>query len=129
MGIGAGLIYVPILAVQSHHWRLHRALALGTVMTGISSSTLAITQYVINNILHSGSSLGGVIFPIMLNQLFNGSVGFAWGVRASAFLILGMLVLANILMSTNKTLMSLEKPHPDVKGILKDVPNQLGNFA
>ena len=25
MGIGAGLIYVPAMAVQGHHWRAHRA--------------------------------------------------------------------------------------------------------
>ena len=43
--------------------------------------------------------MGGIIFPIMLNQLFHNSVGFAWGVRASAFLILGLLVIANLIMS------------------------------
>jgi hypothetical protein len=35
----------------------------------------------------------------MLNHLFHGSVGFAWGVRAQAFLILGLLAAANLLMS------------------------------
>ncbi|OBZ76524.1 hypothetical protein A0H81_03493 [Grifola frondosa] len=31
----------------------------------------------------------------MLNKLINGRVGFAWGVRAAAFLTLGLLIIAN----------------------------------
>lgn len=45
----------------------------------------------------SGSSLGGVCFPIMLKRLFD-SVGFGWAVRAAAFLIFGCLVTANFLV-------------------------------
>jgi MFS family permease len=45
----------------------------------------------------SGSSLGGVCFPIMLSRLFD-SVGFGWGVRAAAFLILGCMIVANLLV-------------------------------
>jgi hypothetical protein len=48
-------------------------------------------------IMVSGSSLGGVCFPIMLKRLFD-SVGFGWGVRAAAFLIFGCLVIANLLV-------------------------------
>ena len=35
MGIGARLLYVPSLAVQAHHWRTHRAFAMGIVATGL----------------------------------------------------------------------------------------------
>jgi hypothetical protein len=45
----------------------------------------------------SGSSLGGVCFPIVLRRLFN-LVGFGWAVRAAAFLIFGCLVIANFLV-------------------------------
>jgi len=48
-------------------------------------------------IMVSGSSLGGVCFPIMLKRLFD-SIGFGWTVRAAAFLILGCLVTANFLV-------------------------------
>lgn len=34
LGIGAGLLYVPALAVQAHHWRKRRAFAMGVVVTG-----------------------------------------------------------------------------------------------
>jgi len=50
-------------------------------------------------IMVSGSSLGGVCFPIMLDRLFR-SVGFGWGVRAAGFLILGLLVIANFLLKS-----------------------------
>lgn len=43
----------------------------------------------------SGSSTGGVIFPIMLNQLIP-KVGYGWAMRISAFLILAMLIVANL---------------------------------
>jgi Na+/pantothenate symporter len=34
MGIGAGLIYLPSVAVQAHHWKNRRALAIGIIITG-----------------------------------------------------------------------------------------------
>lgn len=34
MGIGAGLLYLPAVAIQAHHWRARRALAMGIVVTG-----------------------------------------------------------------------------------------------
>lgn len=46
-------------------------------------------------IVASGSSLGGVIFPIMLNRLIP-KVGFGWAMRTCAFLILGLLVVTNL---------------------------------
>ncbi|KAK5989518.1 MFS transporter asaE [Cladobotryum mycophilum] len=46
-------------------------------------------------ILATGSSLGGVIFPIMVSRLIK-EVGFAWSIRISAFLILALLVVANL---------------------------------
>ncbi|RDB20144.1 Riboflavin transporter MCH5 [Hypsizygus marmoreus] len=105
MGIGAGFLYVPAMAIQAHHWQNRRALAMGIVI--------------------SGSSIGGIIFPIMLNQLFKGSVGFEWGVRASGFLCLGLLLLANILMTTNPAVAGQAKQKPDILGLLTDVPYML----
>ena len=43
----------------------------------------------------AGSSFGGVIFPIMLVRLIP-KVGFGWAVRTCAFLILALLIFANI---------------------------------
>ncbi|KAI0057047.1 MFS general substrate transporter [Artomyces pyxidatus] len=105
MGIGAGLLYIPAMAVQAHHWRTKRALAMGVVI--------------------SGSSLGGIVFPIMLNHLFSGTVGFAWGVRASAFLVLGSLVAANLLMTPRASITGSKAPKPNIKSLLLDLPYML----
>lgn len=43
----------------------------------------------------AGSSLGGVIFPIMVAHLIP-EVGFAWTMRICAFLILGLMIVANL---------------------------------
>ncbi|KAI4204745.1 MAG: hypothetical protein LQ346_001569 [Caloplaca aetnensis] len=43
----------------------------------------------------SGSSLGGVILPIMVNKIIERS-GFPWAMRGVAFLLLGLLVYANL---------------------------------
>ncbi|KAH9914343.1 MFS general substrate transporter [Fomitopsis serialis] len=80
MGVGCGLTTTPALCLQSHYWKKRRALALGLVQ--------------------AGSSCGGVVMPIMLNRLFNGPAGFAWGTRAVAFLMLVLLVVANCIMKT-----------------------------
>ncbi|KAI0311929.1 MFS general substrate transporter [Amylostereum chailletii] len=109
MGIGAGLLYTPAVAIQAHHWRMRRALAMGIVITG--------------------SSTGGIFFPIMLNRLFHGSVGFAWGVRASGFVVLGMLVCANILMSSNPLNENVEVPKPNTKAIFTDAPYLMACLA
>jgi len=46
-------------------------------------------------IMASGSSLGGVIFPIMVQRLVV-QTSFGWSMRAAAFLILGLLIYANL---------------------------------
>jgi len=71
----------------------------------------------------AGSSLGAIIHPIMLNYLLNGPVGFANGVRASAGLISGCLLVACLCMRTR-----LDPPATPVnyvtaaKKCMRDVP-------
>ena len=54
----------------------------------------------------SGSSLGGILHPIMLNYLFNNELSlstkarFAKGVRASAGFVAGLHILALVLLRT-----------------------------
>lgn len=45
--------------------------------------------------MSSGSSIGGVIFPIMTQRLIP-EVGFGWAMRIGAFLILFLLFIANL---------------------------------
>lgn len=70
----------------------------------------------------AGSSLGGVIFPIMLNRLI-ASIGFPSAVRATAYIILGCLVLANLFIAPRLPAMRhrpvhLQLPKPDIKKIM-----------
>lgn len=47
----------------------------------------------------AGSGLGGVIFPIMASHLIP-KVGFGWTMRICAFLMLGLLIIANLTITS-----------------------------
>ncbi|KAG2741994.1 MFS general substrate transporter [Suillus brevipes Sb2] len=79
-GIGMGLTYAPSVAVVSQHFSKKRTLVMSLVT--------------------SGTSLGAMIHPIMLNYLLNGTVGFARGVRASAGFVSALLLIACLSMRT-----------------------------
>lgn len=71
----------------------------------------------------------------MLNQLFNSSAGFAWGVRASAFVTLGLLIISNLVMKPrpNPPAGGVGRPPPDMKAHLikglKDFPFMMAVLA
>lgn len=48
----------------------------------------------------AGTSLGALLHPIMLNNLIHGALGFGNGVRASAGLVGGALLLGGLLTRT-----------------------------
>ncbi|KAJ7467469.1 MFS general substrate transporter [Mycena latifolia] len=77
-GLGSGAVYVPSVAIVSHYFQKRRTLAM--------------------SIVASGSSLGSVIHPIMLNNTFHSRLGFANSVRASAGLVSGLLLIACFLI-------------------------------
>ncbi|KAJ7653790.1 MFS general substrate transporter [Mycena rosella] len=64
-GLGVGMMFYPSLSSVSTYFCKYRATALGVVA--------------------AGSSCGGVMYPIMLQRLFQ-LVGFGWGVRISGLL-------------------------------------------
>lgn len=66
-------------------------------------------------IIASGSSLGGVIFPIMVSGLIP-QIGYPWTMRAAAFMILGMLVVANL---TVKSRLAPQRKRVDVMEFLR----------
>jgi MFS family permease len=72
--IGTSAIFHGCLTSVSTWFRRRRALALGVTTCG--------------------SSVGGVIFPIMVARLIP-IVGFGWTMRICGFLSLGLLVIAN----------------------------------
>ncbi|KAH7075320.1 major facilitator superfamily domain-containing protein [Paraphoma chrysanthemicola] len=73
--IGVSLIFQPALNAIAGWFDKKRGMAYG--------------------ILSTGSSIGGIVFPIMSSRLIP-SVGYGWTMRISGFLILFLLILASL---------------------------------
>ncbi|KAF4219510.1 hypothetical protein CNMCM8980_006718 [Aspergillus fumigatiaffinis] len=73
-GIGSSLIFAPAISAPQTWFRQKRGIV--------------------------GGSMGGVIFPLMVQHLLP-QVGFGWTMRICAFLILSLLVIANLTISSN----------------------------
>lgn len=79
--LGASAIMYGTVGSLSTWWKARRATAYGIAI--------------------SGSSIGGVIFPIMVNRLMP-RVGFGWTMRAVAFIILAGAVMAIATIRSNR---------------------------
>ncbi|KAH6884205.1 major facilitator superfamily domain-containing protein [Thelonectria olida] len=73
--IGSSMVFYPAVTCVSTWFLKKRGAALGIVVMG--------------------SSIGGVVFPVMLINLIP-KVGFGWSMRICAFIILALLVVANL---------------------------------
>lgn len=75
MGTVMGFLQFPALAAVSQFFNKKRAAALGIVI--------------------SGSSIGGVVIPIALSKMLNGTtIGFSWAVRIIGFVMIPLLAFA-----------------------------------
>ncbi|KAL3481215.1 major facilitator superfamily domain-containing protein [Aspergillus californicus] len=77
VGLACGCLFVPAIAILPQYFRQKRGLA--------------------NGIAATGSSIGGVIYPIMFNSLQK-QVGFPWATRAVGFLAFGTCLISLSLM-------------------------------
>lgn len=77
VGIGAGLLFVPSIAILSTYFTTKLPFVVG--------------------IAASGSSIGGVVYPIMIHILQN-EVGFAWSVRIAGFVALFGLAISCLVL-------------------------------
>lgn len=74
----------------------------------------------------AGSAIGGIVFPIMLNKLLNSSIGFAWTVRIAAFVVLGCLAVANLLIRPRvKPSETTQSMISQLKVLFTDIPYML----
>lgn len=73
IGLGSGCLFVPSVGIVTTYFSTRKALA-----TGIAAS---------------GSSIAGVIYPILFAHL-QPKIGFAWTTRVIAFIMLSSLVFA-----------------------------------
>ena len=76
-GLGTSLIFTPAIASVAHFFFARRANATGIAATGCS--------------------IGGVVFPLMLQSLFP-RIGFRYSTLVMALICLFLLLLANILV-------------------------------
>ncbi|GAB7353672.1 hypothetical protein MBLNU459_g4078t1 [Dothideomycetes sp. NU459] len=78
-GISSGFLFTPAMGAVNHYFMKKRGAALGCVAVG--------------------SSIGGVVFPIVLeNTFYSRKVGFGWGVRIAGFGTLVFLSVACVLI-------------------------------
>jgi MFS family permease len=72
LGVSSAFLVTPSLSTLTKYFRKNRALGMGIVV--------------------AGSSTGGVIWPIVLDQLLNHThLGFGWTIRVVAFIMLPLL--------------------------------------
>ncbi|GAA5823875.1 hypothetical protein JCM3770_000200 [Rhodotorula araucariae] len=81
MGLALGSFFAPCLSILGTYFRRRRAFVVGVAA--------------------SGTAVGASIFPVLLGQLFD-KKGFAWAIRAAGFLMLGLLVVANLVIRPRK---------------------------
>ncbi|KAK4118205.1 MFS general substrate transporter [Parathielavia appendiculata] len=80
-GFAMSMLQVPAFAAVSQYFDKKRGAALGLVV--------------------SGSSIGGVIFPIALSKMLNGStLGFGWSVRVMAFVVTPLLAFSSFAVTS-----------------------------
>jgi MFS family permease len=60
-------------------------------------------------IMVTGSSVGGVIFPIMISRMIQ-STGYPWAMRTAAFLILALQIIAILTVRPRTKLMPQKMP-------------------
>jgi len=102
-GLGGALLNTPCIASIGHYFLVKRGNATGIAMTA--------------------GSIGGIIFPLMLQKLFP-TVGFAWTTRILGFILALLLLMANSFVRSRlprKPMGSFKSVAPDLK-VFKDLP-------
>ncbi|THY20214.1 MFS monocarboxylate transporter [Aureobasidium pullulans] len=78
-GVSSAFLLVPSLSTLTKYFKKNRALGMGIVV--------------------AGSSTGGVIWPIILDQFLNHTtLGFGWTIRIVAFIMLPLLAISCLLV-------------------------------
>lgn len=102
-GLGGAFIVTPCMGSIGHFFLLRRGNATGIAMTS--------------------GSIGGVVFPLMLQKLLP-ALGFAWSTRILGFILAGLLGIANLVVRSRlprKPMGSFMNVAPDLT-VFKDPP-------
>lgn len=106
IGIGNGCLFVPSVAILPQYFTTHKAVA--------------------NGIAASGSSIGGVIYPIAFRQLYP-HIGFHWAVRVMGFISLATCAFSVCVMRPR--IFPKHKRHLTDLAAFKEIPYTTFNIA
>lgn len=99
-GLGTSLLFTPSIAAVGHWFNARRGFATGIACTG--------------------GSIGGVIFPLMLTQLFD-QIGYAWATRVLALVCLVCSGIGVCLVRSRLPPAKDATAHPDFR-IFRQIP-------
>lgn len=92
MGLGNAFLLCPAMATVSHHFDRHRGAA--------------------NGIMIAGSSVGGIIWPLTMDQLLHkDGISFAWAFRIVGFIILPLCIVMVLTIRPKPT--GAQTPSPE----------------
>jgi MFS family permease len=106
IGLGNGCLFIPSVAILPQYFTTHKALA--------------------NGIAASGSSIGGVIYPIVFRQLYP-RIGFHWTVRVMGFISLSTCAFSVCVMRPR--IFPKGKRHLTDFAAFREVPYTVFNVA
>lgn len=92
--MGCSLLFTPSFAAVGHYFHTRRGLAMGIASTG--------------------GSIGGIVFPLMLESLFD-RVGWGWAVRTLGLLCLLLCAAANLLIRSRLPPAMNASARPDLR--------------
>ncbi|KAK3682793.1 putative monocarboxylate permease [Podospora appendiculata] len=101
VGLGAGMCFMPAVAIVGTYFSTRRSTAMGICATG--------------------SSVGGIVYPILLKTLI-ASMGWRWATRVMGFVMLGTLLIS---VSVMRTRLPPRKSGPFINTVLLREPTTL----
>jgi MFS family permease len=93
-GVGCSLVFTPGFTVPGHYFLKRRGFATGIAATG--------------------GSVGGVIFPLVLDNL-SPKIGYPWAVRVVGFLMLFLFIISNLLVRSRLPPLPGSSSKPDLR--------------
>jgi MFS family permease len=106
IGLGNGFLFIPSVAILPQYFTTHKALA--------------------NGIAASGSSFGGIIYPIVFRQLYP-RIGFQWATRVLGFIALATAGFSCFIMRPR--IIPKQKRHLTDLSAFKETPYTLFCFG
>lgn len=136
MGIGVGLTFTPTMSNIAHKFYERKALATGIVLSGSSAGALIfpISKKIplVAHVAEHWQVLPSVevgldwdpciaLFWLSFSNLIP-RIGFGKAVRASAYIVLGFVVIGNCLIRRSARLIGENASPPNIKGFFVDPP-------